>query len=328
MRGTLLFISLVTLVSFARVAGDDISAASAAGPRVAAIDKLDSTLSISDRAQSLDLLVRQTKPKFVWRTRDMLWIAHDERGKVGFVMNRAYDLQIGSGNPVCCLLVAHDYYVDAGVNDDNPVFPFTRGSDPKPIIVARDPARGVIYQARWASAPYAGSGSVTETRNLFFLCDGQHRWHFLEEGPISSSDCMGADDYLSSRVEATITWTDNALTPVKLRFVLADRDVWNLHGADPDAPGLPSITIRHRMVAAPAKDDDDAADAFTSQGLPFVVAERSEALDDLLRRVDRYKQDTVRQLRVEVGELNPSLGPEVYAGEEILLPSRFQTNEY
>jgi hypothetical protein len=300
----------------------------AADTTAAAIQKLDSTLSISDRAQSLDLLVQQTNPKFVWKTRDMLWIAHDERGKVGFVMNRAYDLQIGGGNPVCCLLQAHDYYVDTGVNDDNPVFPFTEGSDPKPIIVARDPARGVIYQARWISSPYAGSGSFKETRNLFLLCDGQHRWHFLEEGPISSSCCMGADEYLSSRVEATITWTDNPLSPVKLRFVLADRDVWNLHGADPDAPGLPSITIRHRMVAAPAKDEDDAPGAFTSQGLPFVVAERSEALDDLLRRVDRYKQDTVRQLRVEVGELNPSLGRDVYTGEKILLPSRFRTDGY
>ncbi len=255
-------LSILLLLPTMAALADDVPRPAITQPSVTAVDKLDNGLKIRQQAESFDALARLTNPKFVWRDRDMLWITHDESGKVEFTMNRAYDLQIARATPACFLLDAHNYWDKT----EGPAFLYTRFVDPQPMIIARDPVRGVVYQVHWNSSPAEGSGSITQTRNIFLLCDGKHRWHLLGEGPVGSSGCSGASEYIADSVEADVTWKNDPSSPVKLTFTLLTKDDWGLEGGELDTPDHPSLTICRTMVPAIA-DSGGLADGISPEDI-------------------------------------------------------------
>jgi hypothetical protein len=310
-----------------------------------AVDKLDDGLKTLQQAESFDALARLTKPKFVWRDRDMLWIIHDESGKVGFAMNRAYDLQVAHATPASFLLDGHNYLDKT----EGPAFPYTRFVDPQPVIIARDPVRGVVYQVHWNSSPAEGSGHITQTRNIFLLCDGRHRWHLLGEGPVGSSACSGASEYIADSVQANVMWENDPSSPVKLAFTLLTRDDWGLEGGGLDTLDHPSLTICRTMVPAVADSrglpndilpEDIAPGAFQRQGPCYVIESKTEPLRDFLRRLAHRCSDvpivadgngrnikTSQAASKALIALNPFLTAEVPAGAKIVLPEWFHAGE-
>jgi hypothetical protein len=338
-------LSILLLLPTMAALADDVPTPAIAQPSVTAVDKLDEGLKIGQQAESFDALVRVTKPKFVWRDRDMLWITHDESGKVGFMMNRAYDLQIASATPACFLLDAHNYCHKT----EGPAFLYTRFVDPQPMIVARDPVRGVVYQVHWNSSPADGSGSITQTRNIFLLCDGRHRWHLLGEGPVGSSGHLGAIEYIADSVQADVTWNNDPSSPVKLTFTLLTRDDWELAGGELDTPDHRSLTICRTMVPAVADSggladgispEDLSPGAFRRQGPCYVIASKTEPLKDFLRQLahrcsevpiapDGNSRDTRTSQAASKAliALNPFLAATVPAGAKIVLPEWFHASE-
>jgi hypothetical protein len=295
-------------------------------------------LAIRQHAATLDALIQITQPKFVWNGTDLLWITHDGAGKVGFAMNRAYHLQIGREQPAWYLLESHDNWLDP---PDRPWIPYTRCADPNPKIVARDPIRGVVYQACWGSAPLSGSGADTSTRNIFLLCDGTHHWRLLSDGPIGESGALGVSEYRSQSVEADVAWTDDGSSPVKLNFVLLSKDDW---GMDDDNPNHPTLTIRQRMVPGPL-DTAGVADGvgpadispgpFKQQGPQYVILTNDETRIaftlDLLHfrcilpnQMDRAKNAQIlRSAENALKQTNPSLGSILRAGQKIVIPQQY-----
>lgn len=158
------FTSLAVLFVLLRVApifaGEAVPASATTQPDMTVLEKLDDTLQVRRQANSFSALVDLTRPNLVWGGRDMLWITRDDFGKPGFAMNRAYPLQVGRDRPAWYLMESHDFWLDTG---DSPWIPYTYFFDHDPVVVARDRARGVIYQARWTSAPESGSGACTST---------------------------------------------------------------------------------------------------------------------------------------------------------------------
>jgi hypothetical protein len=326
--------AILSVLTFA--ASSVVRADAASHPREAEkLAKLDDTLKVRCRAESFDSLVRLTRPRLTWRGHDMLWVTQDAAGRVGFVMDRAYDL--GQPGPVFCLLEADGYcWPDA----QQGAFRYTRATDTAPIIVARDPKHGVVYHARWQSAPQTGSGRMIDTRHVFLLCDELHRWHLLGDGPITSEGANGADEVDEQTIETMATWTAVPEHPVDLAFTLLATKQWGLSGDGQNNPHHPSLTIRWDMV--PGKSDTggladgiDAEDAppgpFAAKQPPYIVASQSESLDGLARRIahcstgfpvngdDHAKRRYMDQLEVSLRQLNPALGRRITAGERIVL---------
>ena len=304
-------------------------------------DKLPNSLANLQQAKDFDSLVQLTKPKFTWGARDMLWVVHDITGRVGFTMNRAYHLRIGHSPQACCLLNAKGYYLD--LNEQAIYCSYTAFNDLHSIIVARDPRRGVVYQVRWKSAPEEGSGAMTVTRNIFLLCDGEHRWHFLGEGPAGSSACCGVDRYSADRVEARATWTDNTSTPLRFQLTFLTEYDWDIGGRDLGTPGIPSLTVHRTMVPLsksasglspnPPPERSDAPDPFTNEGPDCIVAPRTESLHafvdelaqsnccaSLLQGKVSDQEQAYQAAEVQLKHANPSLGSKVSAGSTIFLP--------
>lgn len=297
--------------------------------------KLDDALMVRYRAESFDSLVRLTRPRLTWRGRDMLWVTHDAAGRVGFVMNRAYDF--GQPGPGFCLLEADGYcWPDA----QQGAFRYTHATDTAPTIVARNPKRGVVYHARWQSAPQTGSGRLTDTRHLFLLCDELHRWHLLGEGPVTSDGANGADEVDEQTIETGAKWTRVPGHPVNLAFTLLATKQWGLSGDGQIDPHHPSLTIRWDMVAGKSDTgglvdgigpDDAAPGPFMTKPPPYIIASESEPLQGLAKRIahcstdfpvngdDHAKRRYMDQLEGSLRQLNPALGRRITAGDKIVL---------
>lgn len=301
------------------------------------LSALDHALTIRQKAARYDELVRSTRPQFTWRAHDMLWITHDAKGRVGFLMNRAYDIQFPAAAPGCYLLSADGY---AWPDRQEQSFVFTQAADTKPIIVARDPHRGVVYQARWRSSPVMGSGSITDTRNVFLLCDGEHHWHLLGEGPVTRSGCLGASEYYHDSIEAGVHWTSDPSHSVNFTFTYLVTSEWETDQHGLDDPHHPSLTIRWDMApfAGPHRgspDDIDPGDCspglFKSKGKAYVIASKSEPLSAFSDRLahcssevpadhDHRRPDFIRNLILRLHQENRGLGDAIAASQRVTVP--------
>src|SRR4051794_13307283 len=72
------------------MAGEDPPQRARPANCVAEEELKDVNLVVRQQAATFDAMRQKTKPRFVWNQCDMLWIEHDEAGKAGFAMNRAY----------------------------------------------------------------------------------------------------------------------------------------------------------------------------------------------------------------------------------------------
>ncbi len=303
-------------------------------PDLTVLDKLDDRLKIGQTAGNFTALADLTRPKFIWGGRDMLWIMHDGAGKPMFAMNRAYDLKIGTQQPAWFLLESHDYWWD---DPDGPMLIYTRFVDAHPLVVVRDPTRGVIYQARWDSAPQSGSGAITQTRNIFLLCDGEHRWHLLGEGPIGSRGQCGGDEQINDAVEADARWAGNPAHPVELSFTMLTTDLWDYDGENFHE----SMTVRRRMALGPVDSSgysnpeavaDTSPGPFKRQGAYYVIASKRESLDSFVRRFCRLdllgmkdesqKRTFVESTEAAIRKTNPGLSAAIASGQAIVLPEK------
>jgi hypothetical protein len=299
---------------------------------VRVIDKLDDGLKISQQAKTFDAMVGLVKPRLFWRNHDVLWTVRNEANQLSFVMNRAYNLRIGHNEPACYLLESHDYRYEP----DGSGLIYTRSVDDHPLVVAHDPVRGVIYQARWESVPASGSGSMTETRNIFFLCDGEHRWHFIDEGPVGETGQLGVDERYSDAVEVDAKWTADPAHPVKLSYTLVTTDSWEHLGENHQ-----SVSVRRRMVPGLEHspgfyDGFDAADyspgQFKREGPNYVVASTGESLDAFVQRLFHSEMDWkktknekdkfIEAAAASLRQTNPSLTTDIVKGEIIILPEK------
>jgi hypothetical protein len=332
------FCVLVFFFSVRSAIADDADAVPASAttqPDFTLVDKLADGLKVRKHAANFTALADLTKPKLIFGGRDMVWVMHDPAGKPIFAMNRAYDLQIGKDQPACYLLDSNDnYFVDP---PDGPTLIYTRFVDAHPIIVARDPVHGVVYQAHWDSAPESGSGAYTDTRNIFLLCDGNHRWHFLTEGPIGTGGRCGYDEHFDDAVSADVQWTSDPTQPVQLFFTLSTTDSW---GFDGDMYHN-FMTVRRKVIpgqsdiqgVADAEDPGDFAPGpFKRQGPYYVIAGKSESLDSFVRRFfhiqikenanDAKTVALIQSTEAALRTTNPWLATDIVKGETIILPEK------
>jgi len=270
----------------------------------------------------------------------MLWVTQGASGRVGFVMNRAYDL--GRSDAVFCLLEAEGYcWPDA----QHQAFRYVRATDAAPIVVMRDPKRGVVYHAHWRSAPQTGSARMTDTRHIFLLCDERRRWRVLGEGPITAVAANGADEVNEQSVEAHATWTADPSHPVDLDFTLLATKRWSLSGAGRDNSPQQSLTTRWDMIPGQPESNglidgldphDEVPGAFKPKRPPYILAGQSESLKTLTARLahccrdfpvnhdDRSKQEFVAGLEAALRKKNPDLGSTLRQGQKIVLSSEIR----
>jgi hypothetical protein len=332
------FCVLISLFSVRSIMADDADAVPASAttqPDFTLVDKLADGLKVRKHAANFTALVDLTKPKIVFGGRDMIWVMHDPAGKPIFAMNRAYDMQIGKEQPGCYLFDSNDsYYTDP---PDDTVLVYTRFVDTHPIVVARDLDRGVVYQARWDSAPQSGSGAFTDTRNIFLLCDGSHHWHFLAEGPIGTRGRCGYDERFDDSVSADAQWPSDPNQPAQLSFTLSTTDSW---GYDGDAYHE-FMTVRRKMTPGqvdnpdfvdPADTADNSLRPFKRQGPYYVIAAKSESLDSFVRRFfhNEIKENNnqpktaalLQSTETSLRASNPWLSTSIVKGETIILPEK------
>lgn len=237
---------------------------------------LDPHLTIHQKAPTLDALVKQVRPRFVWNDYDLLWVVHDEAGKVGFAMNRAYALELpGDGGTAYLLEADAEYVCKASLG-------YTRAVDKSPTIIARDPVRGVVYRTTWNSAEYEGTGHVRSSRDLFLLCDGKHRWHFLGEGPEQSTGRNGPVDFYSGRLDVSVRWTDQPAAPVEIHFSQVTK--WETPGRQELDYEYPSLVVRKDGVLGGGMPG-----SIRWVGSEYTQPVPGERLDSFVRRVAIWK---------------------------------------
>ena len=288
-------------------------AAVAAGP---ATVTLDDGVVVAARAATVDELVRSTRPKLVWGDRNLLWVTHDPMtNRVGFRMNRAVPVTIG-GVDQWGLLVGSGCW-DEQAEDTR----YAQADDPRPIVVARSPTGGVVYQARWSSGVQGGSGRITDERNIVLLCDARHRWQFLAEGPrVTSHEQCGARQSFSARVEVRAAWTGDPARPVRLAYTVCET-----YDVVTDEPQASRTTRWEAVPARRPTASDDPPGAFVRSGQRYTVADRAESVDAWAARWSRRDADpppaaAVRRLIADVRHANPTLGPALSVGQRVNLP--------
>jgi hypothetical protein len=194
-----------------------------------------------------------------------------------------------------------------------------------------------VYQARWPSAPQSGSGALTETRNIFLLYDGEHRWHLLGEGPSAWHGALGADEYYVQSIEAKVTWTDDAKHPVMPSYTLLHTEHWGRTADTADDVLAKSLTVRWDM--RPSKpdlsgltDEIDPADVSAFQARdPRVIASQAEPLSELAARVAHCSLDNgkpgsaaeqahIAAVAAALRRANPRLTDPIPAGTPAVIP--------
>ena len=249
-------------------------------------DASDTSLSaehfhIRQQAASLDELLAKTKPRFVCEApdtpcaRDLIWIMHDGAGKPVFSMNRAYSLQFGKKDPPQIFLLEADLEASCDFLE------YARYVDEKPVIVTRDPKRGVVYRAHWPRLS-EGRGRYDIDRVLYFLCDVEHRWRFIGEGPQETNDRSNVDHGQTSAIEQTVRWTDDPAAPVEIHCV--ERTIHGPVILAEDDPGPPELEVRHNCtlsgkLPATTRSEQDV----------YVAIDKDEAFDALARRIAMWQ---------------------------------------
>ena len=306
-----------------------LSAAAATGR----LDPLADGTEVVARAATLADLIRLARPRFVWDGRNLLWVTHDPAGRVGFRMNRAVRVTTADGIAAWCLLAGGPNWDVA--DEDNR---YAQADDPAPVVVARHPTAGVVYQARWQSQPQSGTGHGTDQRTVILLCDGRHRWQLLGEGPtVTNSWRLGGAAWNTAAVEARAAWTGDADRPVRLSYVVAETDHWGLTNEQGcDTPGHPTRTIRWEAVpgrpsaatgpAGRVDPADDPPGRFVRAGLRYVLADRAELVDAWATRFVQFDAPdppapaAVQAFVAAVRLANPALGDAVAVGQPVRLP--------
>ena len=177
--------------------------------RTTQMDALDPQLKIRHQASTLNALIADTKPTFIVSPLDLVWLTHDADGKPNFILNQVYYLKTDRGHAICLLEADHEYIAEADIE-------YFRTLDNKPLVLARHPKWGVVYEAEWPSAVISGTGAMQSFRHLFFLCDGTHHWHFVGEGPEGNFHKSSASEYTTTGIEAKVRWTDDPDQPVTI----------------------------------------------------------------------------------------------------------------
>lgn len=279
-------------------------------------------LHVRQEAATFEAMVEQVRPRFTWNerthdgvspTRDLLWVTHDAAGKPTFTMNRAYRLQPARGEP------ARTYLFEADPECISDVVWYARAVDEKPTILARDLTRGVVYRAIWHSVTNSGNGRVHKTRQLFLLCDAQHRWHFIGEGPEAVTGKNGIADAYRCKVDATVRWTDALSDPVEIHCTQVQT-----HECPYETglkPNVEELSTRRDCTLAGSMPSNLAW-----QDGVYVVIEKDEPIEALARRVAGWRTDYIlendperrRKLVDAVADIirsaNPGIGAVLPAG--------------
>ena len=279
-------------------------------------------IAVLERAATFESLVERTTPRFTWDApqeplgaHDLLWVLHNRAGKPIFAMNRAYRLRLAKDRPAESFLLG----ADAGAWSD--WIDYAREVDEKPAVIARDPQRGVVYQAVWHSLPNTGTGHIEIERQVFLLCDGRHRWHLIGEGPCSKRGRNGLRAY-GSIVDSQARWTDDPAAPVEVRCTERMTDYCIVEGNN--ASPVPDLETRHDATlkgTLPATLQwDDAR---------YVVVEKPESLESLALRVAGWntlyleesdaesRRSRVRAVADLLRESNPGLPALIPAGTTV-----------
>ena len=295
--------------------------------------KLDDGVTVVAHAATLDALVATADPKLVWGERNFAWVTHGPATKkVGFRLNRATRAKV-DGADVWCLLVGDGCY-----DGKDEAVRYAQADDADPIVVARDPVRGVVYQARWTDQSSAGTGRYTDQRTVLFLCDGRHRWSVLGEGPrVLVHGRCGWSSTATGHVETHVEWTADPKRPVRLAFTVCqtqwmsrDGHGW-ADGADhrerterwTAVPGRP--LNNGRLIAGPMMDDEPPG-PWVRTGPRYALADRAEPVGEWAARweVDDEAKPAapaaVAALAAAVRRANPRLGERVEVGQRIELP--------
>lgn len=305
-----LVLSIVYLVTVGATRGW----ADGADPAVPRDNVIDPRLTVRQKAETFDALVKKVRPRFVWNDCDMLWIEHDGAGKPTFAMNRAYRLRVGGHEAYYLFEATRDF-----ISKDN--IDYTRRADATPKIIARDPRRGVVYRAVWISPTYDGTGHVQMSRQLFLFCDGQHRWHYIGEGPEEGDGRNSPSEYWSKRVESSVRWTDDPAAPVEVTTTQIRTS--ELLVGDGVNPASGPLDVRRDAVLGGSMP----ASLRWSESEYVVVGDKGEMRDALVHRVAYWSTgDDPRRKRLgellvseQLREWNPTLPDAIPAGTVVWL---------
>ena len=154
-------------------------------------------------------------------------------------MNRAYDLQPEAGPPAWFLLEAEEGACERGIVD------YARHVDFKPQIVTKHPELGVVYRATWPSLVSTPHGNLT-ARTLFLICDGDHRWHFIGEGPEEGEGKQSMDEHYVTRVESRGEWVADRAAPLNIRCTRII--LWFTPSEIENDPRFPDLELRQDFI--------------------------------------------------------------------------------
>jgi hypothetical protein len=286
-----------------------------ASPRVYAVPK---TLAVGPQAPTFDTLVEQARPTFTWGARDLLWIRHNSNGKPFFEMNRAYHLRLDGGEAFYLLEETSPF----AFTPDEQV-EYIRHADQAPSIVARHSRFGVVYQANWPSPMHEGTGHWEYERHIYLLCDGEHRWHLIGEGPQTSTGKAGSDHF-SSEIETDVAWTAKMAQPLELHLTqITHRETLG------EPPGESPLDTRRDFVLGgklPAK--------LKSDGGLYILLSKSRSLDSLAGAVaywfavqgndvdQRTRQKALATTKKTLRQSNPELPDDIPAGRRVILDEK------
>jgi hypothetical protein len=287
---------------------------------------LNPELHIRLETDTLDHLKAAAKPDFVWGCdrHELAWVEHDSAGKPIFAFNKAYALTLKPGRVGWYLLEATaDFCSDRNID-------YTRFVDGHPKIIARDPVGGVVYQATWPGPGYASASDAEhDYRTLFFLCDGNHKWHLLGEAPECGSSRIAGRGSEERRLVPAVRWKlgANPSAEVNVTTIYADR-------GDPDAAGRPDpLDIEMRVPTPAGQDSLDGTDEAGNWQAAYVLIEKPEPIDSLVLRIAEHYADlpdeskpadraaAIRSVKAAVLKINPDLPAKVRVSKRVRLPN-------
>ncbi len=172
-----------------------------------------------------------------------------------------------------------------------------------------------------------GTGQVESVRDIFLLCDAEHRWHLVGEGPeLNLHSRIGLSCYHADRLISKVKWTGDANKPVEIACTLII--TWFCPAEAKFEYENPSLDIRRDLTVTGTDSKD-----LHWQETEYVVAEEAESLDRFAFRVARWRVPSfetpeyrdkhpgilgsVRQCLLKA---NPLLSDPLAAGQRVVIP--------
>jgi hypothetical protein len=187
---------------------------------------------IRHQADSFEELAAKLKPTCTWNGRDMLWVERDDRGRLSFTLDRAYEHHDKAGEKKWILI---DFKRRRGppgqfggaylrrkfaLGDSIPVH--DTGPGDYAVVESRGPDGEVLYRLGWEALVSGGSNNLIQNTTIFLLNDQQGRWKVVGVGMPTGTGHVGYPVCFGIDASYRVRWTRGKTSPVQIDITVHD----------------------------------------------------------------------------------------------------------